>query len=478
MSDNVGPLSREAIDYLERKSLRPAFSYQDVWREEHNHAFTVAKAMELDLLSDIRESLTTAMSEGKPFRQWRNEMADSLSRRGWWGRKEVTDPATGERVEAQLGSSRRLKTIWDVNLGQAYQAGVWERGQRSGSHPYIMYRVGASKEHRPEHLSWDGLILPKDDPFWSTHNPRNGWGCKCTTRFVSEAQFQRYQRSGIPAPVQGDGQPGRKPIQTTAPKRNPREYVNKRTGERYTGYEGIDPGFEHNAGAGRMEQLSEIFREKDVSFTRTVSPAGPAGTPVSDALNVRVQGDLGDATRQALRAIESVHGDGPLPKIDMVRSQSKKFNGVFRRLPDGRAVDIKISSNGNRPELTTAHEVGHFIDHNGLPGTGYESVNRSLPEMRNVFNKIEATDTFRGIAKIGDTKRREYLALDQELWARAYAQYITWKSGDQRMKDQLDTILQSPLMGDRLSQWQHDEFVPIAQEIDTLFEVMGWIKKD
>jgi hypothetical protein len=477
MSDNVGPLPQEAIDYLDRKNLRPAFSYQDVWREEHNHAFTVAKAMDLDLLSDIRESLTTAMSEGKPFRQWRNEMADNLSRRGWWGRQEVTDPETGDRVVAQLGSSRRLKTIWDVNLGQAYQAGVWERGHRSASHPYVMYRVGASKEHRPEHLSWDGLILPKDDPFWSTHNPRNGWGCKCTTRFVSEAQFQRYQRSGIPAPVQGDGQPGRKPIQTTAPTRNPREYRNKRTGETYTGYEGIDPGFEHNAGVGRMEQLGEIFREKDVSFTQTVSPAGPAGTRVSDALNVRVLGDLGDATRQALRAIESVHGDGPLPKIDVARSQAKSYYGAFSFYPDGTANKIKMAG-GPHPEMTAAHEVGHFIDHNGLPGTGFESVNQSMPEMRRVIDRIRDTDTVRGLSSIQDPKFRRYLQSNEELWARAYSQYIAWKSGNQTMKDQLDTTLQSEHPGIRLQQWTHDEFVPIAQEIDTLFEVMGWLKKD
>lgn len=475
MSDNVGPLPQEAIDYLDRKSLRPAFSYQDVWREEHNHAFTVAKAMDLDLLSDIRESLTTAMVDGKPFRQWRDEMADNLSRRGWWGRQEVTDPETGERIEAQLGSSRRLKTIWDVNLGQAYQAGVWDRGQRSGSHPYIMYRVGASKEHRPEHLSWDGLILPKDDPFWSTHNPRNGWGCKCTTRFVSEAQFQRYQRNGIPSPVRGDGQPGRKPIQTTAPKRNPREYVNKRTGERYTGYEGIDPGFEHNAGAGRMEQLGEIFREKDVSFTQTVSPAGPAGTPVPDALNVRIRGDMGVAAREALSAIERVHGDGPLPKIDMVRSPSERFFGSFTFYRDGQARRIDISRKTPHPELTVTHEVGHFIDHNGLPGTGFESVNQTLPEMREVITRIKDTDTFRALSKLPD---RGYLQSNFELWARAYTQYVATKSGNQTMKDHLDRILQSPNMSVNLRQWRHDEFVPIAQAIDGLFGVMGWQKRD
>lgn len=475
MSDNIGVVPQEAIDYLNRKNLQPAFSYQDVWREEHNHAFTVAKAMELDLLADIRDSLTGAMRDGTPFGQWRDQMADTLSRRGWWGRQTVTDPETGEQVEAQLGNSRRLKTIWDVNLGQAYQAGVWDRGQRSDSHPYVMYRVGASKEHRPEHLSWDGLVLPKDDPFWSTHNPRNGWGCKCTTRFVSESQYQRYQRSGIPAPVKGDGQPGRKQISTRSPQRRPQEYVNRRTGQRYTGYEGIDPGFEHNAGAGRMEQLHQVFREKDTAFTRAISPGDAAGTPVAESLNVRVRGELGDATRRALQAIEQVHGDGPLPIIDITRSQSTQYLGAFSYFPDGSASRIRITK-GPHPEMTVAHEVGHFIDHNGLPGRGFESVNRSLPEMRRVIETIQQTNTYTQIDTIERQKTREYLRRPEELWARSYSQYIATKSGSTDMKNQLDATLQSEHQGVRLTQWTHDEFVPVVQAIDELFRSMGWLQ--
>ena len=100
-------------------------------------------------------------------------------------------------------------TLWRVNMGQAYQAGVWERGQRSTSHPYLLYRVGPSREHRAQHLAWDGVLLPKDDPFWAVANPRNGWGCKCSIRFVSRAQHRRYVRAGITYPSQGDQPPGR-----------------------------------------------------------------------------------------------------------------------------------------------------------------------------------------------------------------------------------------------------------------------------
>ena len=61
-----------------------------------------------------------------------------------------------------------------------------------------MYRVGPSKVHRPEHLAFDGLILDKNDKFWLSHNPPNGWGCKCYTVAVSKARKERYEKEGIP----------------------------------------------------------------------------------------------------------------------------------------------------------------------------------------------------------------------------------------------------------------------------------------
>jgi len=103
--------------------------------------------------------------------------------------------------------------------------------------------VGPSKEHRHQHLAWDGALLPRDDPFWAVANPRNGWGCKCYTRFVSEAQYRRYTTRGITHPATGDQptKPG-KQVLTTAPVLAPMQYTNPRTGETHTGYRGIDPG--------------------------------------------------------------------------------------------------------------------------------------------------------------------------------------------------------------------------------------------
>ena len=33
---------------------------------------------------------------------------------------------------------------------------------------------------RADHIPFYNLMLPADDPFWDTHYPPNGWGCKCS----------------------------------------------------------------------------------------------------------------------------------------------------------------------------------------------------------------------------------------------------------------------------------------------------------
>ena len=160
----------------------------------------------------------------------------------------MTDPLTGRTVDALLGSDRRLRTIYQTNLRSAYQKGQYDRTMESDAHPYLMYRIGASVRHREQHLKWNNLILPKDDPLWNSIFPPNGYGCKCYTVAVTQARKERYERDGVPAYNPDTRKTVRMPAQTSAPKPNYRNYFNerKRTLERIP--EGITPGFNWNQG--------------------------------------------------------------------------------------------------------------------------------------------------------------------------------------------------------------------------------------
>ena len=270
MADRLIP--RRALDYIKKKSLRPAFSYRDVWNEEHATAFTVAKAMQIDVLSDLKNAVERAIEGGTTFEQFKQELKPTLMRKGWWGRKEMTDPLTGRTVDAQLGSDRRLRTIYQTNLRSAYQKGQYDRTMESDAHPYLMYRTGASVRHREQHLKWNNLILPKDDPLWNSIFPPNGYGCKCHTVAVTESRKRRYEQDGVPTYNPDTRKTVRMPAQTAAPNVSYKNFFNerKRTLERIP--EGITPGFNWNQGqTGRtVPVLQECLKKAQKEMPQAV----------------------------------------------------------------------------------------------------------------------------------------------------------------------------------------------------------------
>lgn len=286
--DFPGPPPEEALEFFRSKKLKPGFDYRDTWKEEHQAAFTVAKATQVDILSDIRSALDDALADGKTFEQFQQQLKPTLAAKGWWGIGTEFDPVTGQPREVHLGSPRRLRTIYETNVRQARSAGREERLQRTkATHPYAIYEVGPSENHRADHLSWHGVCLPIDDPWWDTHTPMNGWGCKCTKRAISKNVYERLQRTGIPDPtapqiVNANGLPtGHRErrtikIQTAAPKVTYRDWLNKRTGEVVKVPKGIDPGFDYNPGSGRQAALDEQLQSKQKAFEDKPEKPGPA----------------------------------------------------------------------------------------------------------------------------------------------------------------------------------------------------------
>lgn len=244
-----GPVPQEALEYFRGKGWRISFDHREVWAAEHTAVFTVAKAMQMDVLRAIRAAVDRALTDGVSFQEFARELKLRLEELGWWGRQNARDPVSGEVREVQLGSPRRLRTIYRTDLRTAHAAGQWDRAQRTKRlRPYFLYRLGPSQEHRQQHVRWNGVILPVDDKFWSSHYPPNGWGCKCYLRQIAQREHDRLmQRGGYTR---------------TAPDIKTREWTNRRTGEVTTVPEGIDPGWNVNPGKDRARLLARLLSEK------------------------------------------------------------------------------------------------------------------------------------------------------------------------------------------------------------------------
>lgn len=247
---------RDAIAALAARGrqLEPSFAWQDVYAAEHAAMFTVAKSAGYDILDDIFQALLKALSEGITFRDFARQLTPILQAKGWWGRKFETDPLTGERVIAQLGSPRRLELIFGANMRVSYASGHWASFERNkASRPFLRYVAVMDEATRPHHAELHNLVLPVDHPFWATFAAPNGWNCRCTMQSLSQADVDRLIAEGVVLKFE--------PPATTY-----RSWTNKRTGEVRSMPVGVDPGWDHNPGQTGHDAAIRSAAEKPRSF--------------------------------------------------------------------------------------------------------------------------------------------------------------------------------------------------------------------
>lgn len=236
----------QALAFMRARGLRESFSYADLIGEERTAAFTVAKMLDTDLLATVHESLIDAAARGVSYDAWAKSIIPTLQERGWWGRKEVIDPATGERRMATLGTPARLQTIFRTNMQTAYAVGEWQQIiAQAEDAPYLQYDAVDDHRTRPLHAAWDNIVLPVRHPWWRTHMPPNGWNCRCSVIQLSKNDLEDL---GLEV--------------TTKPPVGTYDWTNPRTGKVEKIPIGIDPGFDHNPGQRRLEELERLAVEK------------------------------------------------------------------------------------------------------------------------------------------------------------------------------------------------------------------------
>lgn len=254
---------KNAVAYLKSKGYAITWNWQEMLDQAHDQSFTVAKAMRLDLLSDIRGALETALQEGQTLKQFIADIQPVLESQGWWGQQVIVDSeGVGELV--QLGSPRRLKTIYQTNLQSAYMAGrKAEMEQTTETHPYWMYVAILDGKTRPSHRALHGQVFRHDDPIWSAIFPPNGFNCRCRVVALTEAAVKRR---GLKV-VSSEGHMFTETVETGIDKRTGEIRTAPVTGIRTTDAAGkaitfrTDPGFNHAPGTG----LAELLKRKQAA---------------------------------------------------------------------------------------------------------------------------------------------------------------------------------------------------------------------
>ena len=240
---------REQIDFFRRKLSLPTRAWTDIWQSQHDTAFVVAGAARTQLVADLREAVDAAIADGETLESFRRRFDAIVERRGW---------------SYMGGRDWRTRVIYETNLATSYAAGRWSQLQEvRESRPYWRYRHSpASAEPRADHLAWDGLVLRADDPWWQTHFPPNGWGCKCYIDALDADDLEALGKTGpdqAPPLKEREARVGSGPSARTA-----------------MVPEGIDPGFAHAPGRSALGEAAQRAQRAAAGLPPEIAAAGIA----------------------------------------------------------------------------------------------------------------------------------------------------------------------------------------------------------
>ena len=236
---------QEQIDFLRNKLRIPTDRWDDIQRGAHDRAFMVAGAAKVDLLEDLQSALIKG-AEGGGLTGFRKDFKTIVAKHGWTG-------WTGEG--SKVTEAWRTKVIYQTNMSTSYAAGQRNKflePEYRKLHPYWRYIHSESVLHpRPLHLSWHGLTLPFDHPFWKTHFAPNGWGCQCRITTVSKREGEASAKAGLGEPPAGW------------------DLRDPKTGAQV----GIDKGFDYAFGADAQTPLRQLLQDKLITSQPAIARA-------------------------------------------------------------------------------------------------------------------------------------------------------------------------------------------------------------
>lgn len=346
----------EQLEFFRQKLNLPTEHYDDILRDAHDRAFVVAGATKADLLNDFREAIERAEAGQITFSQWKKDFRKIVEKNGWQG-------WTGSDTKA--GRAWRARVIYQTNLATSYAAGRYAQMDHPDvvkRRPYLKYLHNDNVLHpRPLHLSWNGLVLAREDPWWQAHRPPNGYGCQCRIVAVTADEYH-----GQKAPEDG-------------------AYIKvDRYGQKHEIPAGVDYGFDYTPGEGVDAALRQMVQKKLLRYPAAIARAMSRDINNQISASKSIVDFVNDALRQASKEMfligfiddrhdRSMQGYPVLLPSGTVRhvQKSHRFDGGAQRpvnaedyrrlaslLSDPDRIDPGLASRLSNPTLIYQKKIG------------------------------------------------------------------------------------------------------------------------
>lgn len=224
---------------------------------------------------------------------------------------------------------------------------------------------------------------------------------------------------------------------------NPNEPRNPHTGE------WID-----TPGLPSVQLLEHAGTPSDFPATFDSSVHGSARTALDSA-------DAKAAT-ETLNEIAQTHKWPDVPGIP-IRPTDMGARGEFvQRGTQSREIRLQAGLGPEQTKQSLTHEMGHFLDASLAKGSsnflseGFGADGLPSPEMENFLRIARGSAAMQTVMKYASPAEQNYLNSPREIWARAYAQWITGtgETGN-------------------AGSWTAEDFKPIAQAVEAVLRERG-----
>lgn len=158
-----------ALALLKDKKPIASEVFRELLPELRARAFTVGGVACAGTLQRCRDAVA-GIASGDTWEEAKKALMDEL------------DPWLGD------GSAQRAETLLRTHGFQAFATASHQTAMADDDVTHFQYLTMEDDRVRDSHEALDGIIAPKDDPFWIDHTPPWEWGCRCLKRAMNSDQ--------------------------------------------------------------------------------------------------------------------------------------------------------------------------------------------------------------------------------------------------------------------------------------------------
>jgi len=188
---NVTP--EKAVEYFKKLGITISTDWMEALQNCRQHSFTITKVMSMDILSDFKELLDKAITDGVSAADFKKEIKEKLATKGWLGRI-ISDVPGQEKID----SPWRLNLIYRQNTQTAYNQGRWSHAQETQkTFPYIQMISTIDKVTTDECRGLHLKVMRIDDKDISSFLPPGHYHCRRRFRALNESIAKKRGLSSV-----------------------------------------------------------------------------------------------------------------------------------------------------------------------------------------------------------------------------------------------------------------------------------------